>query len=109
MIFSGQHSIRYFYSIALNFVLNLLFLMKSKDNKSGFILGKREDLVDILNFKKKYFYGQTFLSISAKAKGYQILEHPSIFEKRRNNSSFIQVIPFKVIFLTFVDVFFAFF
>ena len=83
--------------------------MNSKDNKSGFVLGKKDDLIDILNFKKKYFYGQTFLSVSAKSKGYKILEHPSIFEKRRNNTSFIQAFPYKLIFLIFIDIFFAFF
>ena len=107
--FSGAPSIRHFYSRVLNFILNFLFLMNSKDNKSGFVLGKKDDLIDILNFRKKYFYGQTFLSISAKSKGYKILEHPSIFEKRRNNKSFIHTFPYKTIFLIFIDVFFAFF
>lgn len=107
--FSGSFSIRYFYSRILNFILNFLFFMTSKDNKSGFILGKKDDLTDILNFKNNYYYGQTFLSISAKSKGYNILEHPSIFEKRRNNYSFISAFPLKIIFLILIDLFLAFF
>ena len=47
------------------------------------------------------------LSISAKSKGYNILEHLN-FEKRRNNYSFISAFPLKIIFLILI-IFLAFF
>src|SRR3989338_2393232 len=39
---------RYFLSRGLNIMLNFIFRMKSRDNKSGFILGRREVIEDIL-------------------------------------------------------------
>lgn len=107
--FIEKLSFRKIYSILLNYILNFLFMMKSSDNKSGFVLGRTEDLTDILSFKRKYFYGQTFISVSAFSKGYTILEHPSIFEKRKNNTSFIQLFPLKLIFLVLIDIASAFF
>ena len=39
---------RKFLSVCLNFILNILFSMKAKDNKSGFIVCRKEILEDIL-------------------------------------------------------------
>lgn len=104
-----QKSIRYFFSITLNFLLNFLFKMNSHDNKSGFIIARKEVLEDILNVKHKYKYFQTFITVATKAKGYSIREIETLFEDRLMGKSFISNIPLKVVLFSVLDIFKAFF
>lgn len=100
----GRHKdIRYFISVSLNFILNFLFSMCLKDNKSGFIICRREVLAGILNYRYNYRYFQTFITVSAKAKGYSIREVETLFEKRILGKSFMSAIPIKVILLSILD------
>ncbi len=70
---------RMFLSRVLNLLLNILFGMQLKDNKSGFILCKREVLSDVLRYRYKYRCFQTLLAIAAAGKGYSIREVETLF------------------------------
>jgi len=80
---------RKFFTAGLSFLLNLIFRMKLKDNKSGFILYKREAFADILNYKSRFTYFQHFITIAAISKGYKIAQIPVTFDKRHSGQSFI--------------------
>lgn len=99
--------LRHWSSRGLNFILNLFFSMHSKDNKSGFIICRKEVLSDILTYKYNYRYYQTFIAVAAKYKGYYIREIETLFQNRHLGKSFITNI-WKVSFMTFVDIVKAF-
>ncbi len=80
---------RLFLSRALNALLNLTFGMRAKDSKSGFLLGPRPVVDDILRHEKRYRHFQTFISVSAHAKGYSRLEVETLFESRFAGESFL--------------------
>jgi len=90
-------------SKTLNFLLNRLFGMHAKDNKSGFILCEREVLADILDYKYTYYYPQTFLRVSAEHKDYIVHEIATLFQSRLLGESFITKNPFKPALLSLVD------
>lgn len=99
---------RYIFSRGLNVLLNLAFGMSSRDNKSGFVIAYKETLEDILRFRSKYYYPQSFITVSAKAKGYSIEEIETLFQSRLAGESFITKNPLRPIVLSFVDLFKAF-
>lgn len=100
---------RYFLTRGLNFVLNLIFGMSSKDNKSGFVVCRREVLEDILNHRFSYRFYQTFITIAAKYKDYSVREIETLFQNRVYGKSFISSFGIKESFFTLVDIFKAFF
>lgn len=100
---------RYFLTRGLNFVLNLIFGMSSKDNKSGFVVCRREVLEDILNHRFSYRFYQTFITIAAKYKDYSVREIETLFQNRVYGKSFISSFGIKETFFTLVDIFKAFF
>lgn len=73
----------------LSGLLNLVFKMNLKDNKSGFILYKRDVLGDVLNDDSMFYYFQHFVTIAAHAKGYRIVQLPVTFDQRYSGESFI--------------------
>jgi phenylacetate-CoA ligase len=73
----------------LNVLLNLVFGMRAKDSKSGFMLGPRSVMDDVLTHRGTYRHFQTFISVSAHAKGYSILEVETLFESRYAGESFL--------------------
>ena len=81
---------RYYYSRGLNHLLNGVFSMSLRDNKSGFVLGSREVLSDLLTYRGSYFYWQSFIMVAAHAKGYSYREVETIFEERRQGVSFLE-------------------
>jgi phenylacetate-CoA ligase len=87
----------------LNGMLNLAFGMRAKDSKSGFVLGPRPVLDDILRHEKKYRHFQTFVSVSAHAKGYSILEVETLFESRFAGESFLGKRAMRVSMQAFAD------
>lgn len=99
--------LRYWSSRGLNFILNLFFGMNSRDNKSGFIICRKEVLSNILTYKYIYRYYQTFITVAAKYKGYYIREVETLFQDRRLGKSFITNI-WSVSFMTMIDIFKAF-
>ena len=80
---------RLLFSKALNLMLNVTFQMHARDNKSGFVLGPRRVIEDVIIHRRRYHHFQTFITASAKAKGYSILEVETLFESRNAGESFI--------------------
>lgn len=98
---------RYVLSKTLNLILNGVFNMRLRDNKSGFILAKKEYLLDIFTTRFTYKNFQTFLLVSAHAKGFQISEIEVLFASRLVGKSFIPKLPIKLIFEVFIDLIYA--
>jgi phenylacetate-CoA ligase len=94
---------RWTLSRGLNFLLNACFGMRARDNKSGFVLCRRVVLEEILSHRFHYRYFQTFITVSAHAKGYTIREIETLFESRRQGRSFIPAIPVGVIWWVLID------
>lgn len=99
---------RYFLSKALNFILNILFRMRAKDNKSGFIIAPKNVLEDVLRTRYRYNYFQSFIAVSANAKGYTIREIETLFQDRIQGRSFMSRVPIKVIMGCLLDLFWGF-
>lgn len=100
---------RYILSRGLNWLLNTAFGMNSRDNKSGFVITRKETLEDILGFNYRgYFYPQSFIAVSAHAKGYSIKEIETLFQSRLLGESFITKNPLKPVILSFYDLYKAF-
>ncbi len=100
--------LRHWFSRGLNALLNMVFGMSLKDNKSGFILCRKSVLEDILNHHLNYHYYQTFVTVAAKYKGYTIKEVETLFQSRVLGKSYLTN-SFKASFLTFVDILKGFF
>src|SRR5205823_5618061 len=99
---------RYLYSKALNALLNTLFGMSLQDNKSGFVIARRDTLSDILKHRFRYHYFNTFIAVAAKSKGYSIKEVETLFKNRNLGTSYIQGFPLKLIRRVILDIFKAF-
>lgn len=85
-----RSAIRRFFTGGLSSILNLLFGMHLKDNKSGFILYRYAVLQDILQIADKFRYFQHFIGVAAHAAGYRIFEVPIVFAPRHAGESFIR-------------------
>lgn len=81
---------RYTLSRGFNLLLNTTFGMSLHDNKSGFVVCAREVLLDLLTYRGRYFYWQSFIMVAAHAKGYSYKEVETLFEQRRQGTSFLQ-------------------
>ena len=90
-------------SVGLNWLLNVSFGMRARDNKSGFVLARREVLGDVLSHRHRYRYFQTFITVATEARGFQIREVETLFERRIHGQSFLGRFPLKVIFFCLVD------
>lgn len=84
---------RYGLSKGLNLILNACFSMRLRDNKSGFIICRRDVLADLLRHRFKYHYFQSLIMVAAKSKGYTIREVETLFESRLVGKSFISRFP----------------
>jgi glycosyltransferase involved in cell wall biosynthesis len=73
----------------LSVALNLIFGMKLKDNKSGFVLYTREAMEAVLTYRSNFTYFQHFITIAAHSKGYRIVQIPITFDPRNAGESFI--------------------
>jgi phenylacetate-coenzyme A ligase PaaK-like adenylate-forming protein len=94
---------RYLLSKGLNTLLNVLFGMRQRDNKSGFVIGLKETMEDILHHRYRYRYFQTFITVSAHARGYTLREIETLFESRLLGRSFMSRVPLGVIFWALWD------
>jgi phenylacetate-CoA ligase len=95
---------RFVLSRALNVILNTCFGMRLRDNKSGFIMCRREVLADILRCRYNYRYFQSLIMIAAVAKGYTIREIETVFQRRAGGTSFISRLPVIMIFWVLIDI-----
>ena len=94
---------RYILSKGLNFILNVMFGMNMRDNKCGFVISRKEVLEDILAHRYRYRYFQTFITVSATAKGYTTRSIETLFESRLLGESFLSGFPTRVVLWSFVD------
>ncbi|NLH48172.1 MAG: glycosyltransferase family 2 protein [Myxococcales bacterium] len=74
----------------LSLLLNLLFGMHLKDNKSGFLLCRREVLADVLETRFRYRNFTHFIAVAIHARGYRIAQVPVVFDPRAAGESFIK-------------------
>lgn len=96
---------RYLYSKGLNVMLNTLFGMSLRDNKSGFVIARKDAMEDILRHRFRYFYFNTFIAIAAHWKGYTVKEVETLFQNRNLGKSYINSFPLVLIAKVFVDLF----
>lgn len=101
---AGVPDNRKLFSYGLKAILNLIFRTGLKDPKSGFVLAPREILEHVLEHRLSFYCYQTFIAISAQAKGYTVREVPTMFHPRKAGSSYISRFPFKTIARCLVDV-----
>ena len=94
---------RYHLSRGFNALLNGVFAMQLKDNKSGFVLCSREVLQDLLTYEGSYFYWQSFVMVAAHAKGYSYKEVETLFEQRKQGTSFLEKTALKASARSIVD------
>ena len=80
---------RYHLSRGFNGLLNGVFGMSLEDNKSGFVICAREVFLDLLTHEGSYFYWQSFVMVAAHAKGYSYKEVETLFEQRKQGTSFL--------------------
>jgi len=76
-------------SKTLNLLLNKTFRMNSRDNKSGFIVGRRDYVGDALLLISAIPVGQTYLGVALSKVGCRVAECETTFEERRSGSSFL--------------------
>lgn len=84
------------FSKGLNLLLNVSFGMWLRDNKSGFILCRREVLEDILRDAPGYRYFQSFIGVAAGVRKLRITEVDTDFEPRNAGESFLSNFPIGV-------------
>ncbi len=80
----------------LNFLLNRSFGMRMRDNKSGFVLCRREVLQAILQHRFHYRYFQSFIGVAAHLRGFTIAEVDTAFDLRCGGRSFLPHRPVRV-------------
>lgn len=88
---------RYLLSKGLNLLLNTIFGMRLEDNKSGFLLCRREVLRSIIRHRFTYQYYQCFLTVAAHARGYHIQQVETVFNPRESGRSFLNNMPVRVV------------
>lgn len=93
---TGPARKRQVFSRGLNLMLNLAFGMKLRDNKSGFVLGRRDVFSNILRHHYNYRYYQSFIGVAAGARGYLIAETDTVFDAREAGKSFLPRFPIAV-------------
>lgn len=79
----------------LNFLLNLSFGTRLRDNKSGFLLGRRAALASILSHRFRYRYFQCFVGVAARTRGLTIGEVDTAFDLRHGGKSFLPQRPLR--------------
>jgi phenylacetate-CoA ligase len=87
---------RMVFSRALNHLLNVAFGMNLRDNKSGFVLCRRDILQQVLVDAEGYRYFQSFLGVALGARGYQFAQVDTPFEARYAGESFLSNFPVMV-------------
>ncbi len=84
------------FSRGLNLLLNFVFGMRLRDNKSGFLLARREVMNELLRNDGGYRYFQSFVGAAAGVRGYGITEVDTEFDARHAGTSFLSRFPILV-------------
>lgn len=76
-------------SRGLSALLNGVFGMRLRDNKSGFFICRRDVLADLLSYRGHYRHWQCFVMVAAHCRGYNIHQVDTPFRPRvRGRSAF---------------------
>lgn len=94
---------RYHISRGFNVLLNGMFGMRLHDNKSGFVCCAKEVMQDLLSYEGDYHYWQSFIMVAAHAKGYSFREIETLFENRKQGTSFLDGATFRASARSLVD------
>jgi phenylacetate-CoA ligase len=94
---------RFIMSRTLNFCLNKSFHMSSEDNKSGFVIARKDDMLKIVTPRGQYRHFQTFVGASANFHNLKTLEFETTFYDRRAGVSFMRGKTIRIIFEVFKD------
>jgi|CXWL01.1.fsa_nt_gi glycosyltransferase involved in cell wall biosynthesis len=87
---------RRLFSRGLNLLLNVAFGTKLRDNKSGFVLGRKSSITPLLEHRHAYRYFQSFIGAAAGVRGYLIAQVDTDFEQRSAGKSFLSRFPLVV-------------
>jgi dolichol-phosphate mannosyltransferase len=87
---------RMVFSRGLNLILNATFGMRLRDNKSGFLLCRRETLRELLVDAPGYRYFQGLIGAAAGVRGMSVVEVDTEFDARAAGESFLSKFPVKV-------------
>jgi phenylacetate-CoA ligase len=85
--------VRTVFSLGLNAVLNRTFGMRLRDNKSGFLLTRKETLQTLLEDADGYRYFQSLVGVAAGLRGLSIEEVDTRFDRRHSGTSFLSRYP----------------
>lgn len=99
-----DQSIRFYLSRGFSILLNMVFSTDINDVKSGFVIYRKEVFEDVLNFRGRYYYFQSFITVAARSRGYRLRQIPVRFDKRYSGESFIKGIPLVETMKAFIDV-----
>jgi phenylacetate-CoA ligase len=94
---------RFIMSRTLNFCLNKSFRMSSEDNKSGFVIARKDDMLKIVTPRGQYRHFQTFVGASANFHKLKTIEIETTFYDRRAGISFMRGKTIRIIFEVFKD------
>lgn len=97
---------RFLISKIFNFLLNTIFGDHARDNKSGFLIGPKFALEEILtlNVGKRYFHFQSLIRPAARSRGYSFTEIETLFAERHAGESFLKGIKtYRTIIESFLD------
>jgi phenylacetate-CoA ligase len=79
--------LRFVISRGLSGLLNVVFGMSLRDNKSGFFLCRRETLAALLEVRGRFHHWQCFVMVAAHHRGLRIEEVDTPFHPRRAGKS----------------------
>src|SRR5262249_56564750 len=78
-------------------MLNLTFGMSAVDNKSGFVMARRDSMRDILRLRFRYRHAHVLVAAAAHAKGFTLREVETLFQSRHAGKPFIKDWPVKLV------------
>lgn len=85
-----RSAIRRFFTAGFSWILNFAFGMKLSDNKSGFLLMKKDLFIRLMEDKDRFFFFHHFIAVAACARGHKIAELPVTFDERFAGESYIR-------------------
>jgi glycosyltransferase involved in cell wall biosynthesis len=88
-----ERSSRYWLSRGFNALVNGAFGMSLPDNKSAFLVCRREVLAEALAFRGRYHAWQNLVMVSLYARGHRSVSVETAFEPRRRGASFLADFP----------------
>jgi glycosyltransferase involved in cell wall biosynthesis len=86
-------SSRYWLSRGFNALVNGAFGMSLPDNKSAFMVCRREVLAEALSFRGRYHAWQNLVMVSLYARGHRSVSVATAFAPRRRGASFLADFP----------------